>query len=227
MIARSTWRSIAAATLAAAVVAPAFGQAPQGQRPERGQGRRGAFVATIPVEALEKALSLTGDQKTKIKAVQDKLRAEMRENRPQPGAPPAPGQPGGRGGAFGETMRNANQEIMGILTDAQKTKLRELSQGLGGLRMVGIPMGLALQLNLTADQKSKLQAIGEGVREKMQAIPREERREKMRPLMEETRAKAMEVLTAAQKAQVEKFMKENPQGGRGQGRPGGPGRPPR
>ncbi len=68
-----------------------------------GFGRRGGgplTVASVPVEALAKPLSLTADQKTKITGIQAKYREDMRALFPQGGrGGPGGGRPGGGPGA--------------------------------------------------------------------------------------------------------------------------------
>lgn len=70
---------------------------------------------------------------------------------------------------------------------------------------------------LTEDQKKKITAIYGKVREKMEAVPQEERREKMGSIMQETRKEIRAVLTPEQ----QKKYDEMPQGGRGGGNGGG------
>lgn len=100
---------------------------------------------------------------------------------------------------------------------------RPQTGGGGGFRG-GIP-GLD-QLDLTAAQKEKVDAIQKEQREKMQALfqdqttPREERSTKMRELMQGTQTKIDGVLTAEQKKKLEEIRKAAPQPGPGR-RPGG------
>jgi Spy/CpxP family protein refolding chaperone len=115
------------AALVVAMSLPAVAQQPgapgggQGRGQGRGSGQRGGYggrgggqltLANVPVEALAKSLSLTGEQKTKIEAIQTKHREEMRAMFPQGGRggfggpgggaagarPGGPGAPGGSGG---------------------------------------------------------------------------------------------------------------------------------
>ncbi|HEY6167891.1 MAG TPA: hypothetical protein VI454_07620 [Verrucomicrobiae bacterium] len=84
--------------------------------------------------------------------------------------------------------------------------------GLQGLR------GNLEELNLTAEQKSKLDAFQEEQREKMQGLrdaAPEERREKFQKLQEATTAKMKEVLTAEQFAKWEKSRAAAPSGAPG------------
>ncbi len=76
---------------------------------------------------------------------------------------------------------------------------------------------MAEDLNLSAEQKSKLQAAFQAQREAMKDATPEERREKMRENRQAMDAKIKEILTAEQYAKWEKTREENRPG-----RPGGP-----
>jgi Spy/CpxP family protein refolding chaperone len=65
--------------------------------------------------------------------------------------------------------------------------------------------------SLTAEQKTKIEAIMAKQREALQAIPQEERQEKGREIMTKGRADIRAVLTAEQQAKFDAM----PQGGRG------------
>ena len=79
------------------------------------------------------------------------------------------------------------------------------------------------QLNLTADQKQKVEALMKEQREKnagLRDLPQEERRVKMQESRKEMDAKMKEILTAEQYEKWTKLREENRRGG-----PGGPGGP--
>lgn len=209
-------RLVAAGTLAIVVSLPAFAQAPAapGQQPGQGRqgrgqrGQRGVSLATIPIDALDAAIKLKADQKTKIQAIQDKLRTDSQAFRPQPGSPPDP--------ANRDKMRELNQkaiaDIQAILTTEQKDKLKTTMAEMGTLRSVGIPLALAGSLKLSDDQKKKIADVAKEIREKMQNGGQGVDR---RALMQEGRTKVEAILTADQKAAIEKYNKEHPrQGGR-------------
>jgi Spy/CpxP family protein refolding chaperone len=87
---------------------------------------------------------------------------------------------------------------------------------------------LAEQLNLTAEQKPKVEAIMKSAGEKRKALKDdtsltpEQRREKMQAIQADTKAKLKEVLTPEQLTKFEEMAK-NRRGG-GPGGPGGPGK---
>src|SRR5437016_7587999 len=177
---RSILKLIPAITLlSAAVCISAAAQQPGPPGGGRQGGRGGGFgggmrggrqvsVANVPVEALEKPLSLSADQKTRITAIQTKAREEMRGMFPQggpggggfrrgggqPGGPPAGGPPagapppGGRpGGDFQAIMQKitdlntkTQHEIEGVLNASQKAKLPGLIREFQAARGAGIPL---------------------------------------------------------------------------------------
>ncbi len=77
---------------------------------------------------------------------------------------------------------------------------------------------MAEELNLTDDQKAKLQEVFKAQREAMKDLSPEERREKMKESREAMNAKIKAILTAEQYAKWEKIRDERRPGG-----PGGPG----
>jgi len=87
---------------------------------------------------------------------------------------------------------------------------------------------LSEELELTADQKTKIEAVlkeqAESMRGLRDAAP-EERREKMQAARQEINAKIKGILTADQYAKWEKIREERGPGGLGRGnRPDGPGK---
>ena len=181
---------------------------PQRGQGQRGQGQRGGRVslATLPVKALDTALKLSDDQKTKITAIQDKYRTDAQALRPAQGAQPDP--------ANREKLRDlstkANSDIEAILTKEQNDKVKDTLKELTSLARAGIQPALALEQNLTADQKTKIAAIAADVQQKTQGGG------DRRAAMEEARTKVDAILTTEQKAARDKFMAER---GRNRRRP--------
>jgi periplasmic protein CpxP/Spy len=91
----------------------------------------------------------------------------------------------------------------------------------GGMGMKERVDKMAEDLKLTADQRTKVEAVMKDQAEKRRALrdlTPEERREKSQAMREEMAKKMKEILTAEQ---FEKWEKNRPQGGpRGQGGPG-------
>lgn len=98
----------------------------------------------------------------------------------------------------------------------------------GKERPAGVRPGggkIADELGLSAEQKTKLQAVrkdaaekGKAIREDASLTP-EQRREKIKAIAEESKTKQKEILTPEQFAKLEEMQKNRP------GRPGGPGSP--
>ncbi|MBI3945241.1 MAG: hypothetical protein HY321_04930 [Armatimonadetes bacterium] len=199
--------AVTALILAAAVTV-------QAQR--TGGGRRGGMTAVtlaqIPAAALEQPLQLTKEQMEKITAIQTKLREELR------------GLAGG-GGDRQYTMERrqqlntkATQDIEAVLTDAQKQKVPDLIKQMQVYRNCGIPLEVVAALKLTPDQVTKLEAISKEYQTKLEGMQTGGGGfDGFRELREATQQKVQAVLTADQKAIVEKWQRDNPQPGRGAG----------
>ncbi|MCX6344786.1 MAG: hypothetical protein NT018_06905 [Armatimonadetes bacterium] len=90
--------------------------------------------------------------------------------------------------------------------------------GPGGPRHGGFPM-----LNLTAAQKTKMEAIRKADRKTMQAImsnsklSEDAKRQKMMDLRKQSRTKMNAILTPAQKKKLEEMRKQRPEFGKGPG----------
>jgi Spy/CpxP family protein refolding chaperone len=88
---------------------------------------------------------------------------------------------------------------------------------------------LATELNLTADQKTKVKAIFEAQQKQVQAVmadkslSQDQRMAKLRPMFEGTQAKIRKLLTPAQQKKWDDFQARMRQRMRERGGPGGPG----
>ncbi len=197
--------AVAAALGLALTAPPVSAQAPDapGAGRQRGQGRQGgraASVATVSVDAISTIATLTAEQKTKIKAIQDKLQETTRSLRPQQGAPRDPASRE----KIAEAQKAAVTEIEAVLTPEQKTKVQAAIKELGGLQALGIPMAIAVELKLTDPQKKQLAEIAKAALAETQALAPDERRSGARERMQANRAKAEAILTTEQKAIVAK-----------------------
>lgn len=204
-----------------------FAQAPAAQQPgQPGQARqrrqvrqRPVQLATLPVATLDKLLSLTPDQKTKVTAIHDKLLSDLKAATPPATAQPA--QPGQRGQRPDPAVRQkrmelttaANKEIEALLTDEQKKKLPDVGEEVSAVTSTGAPQGMVGELKLTPDQKKKIAEIQKEMRDKRTALSSltpEERRAKGAELRQERQTKIDALLTPDQKASIEKYNKEHP-----------------
>src|SRR5205814_6503 len=102
----------------------------------------------------------------------------------------------------------ANSDILAALTPEQQSTLRSASRGMSTLNNVGIPPALAMELKLTEDQKTKLGQIATEVRDKLKTGA------KKRDLQLEVKPRVEAILTADQKAIVEKYVAAHRKGKR-------------
>ncbi len=104
------------------------------------------------------------------------------------------------------------------LMQAQEGEKKGKGGGRGGM---GNPEQMVQRLDeavqLTAEQKTKITAIYAKSREKMQALPEDQRMEKGREIMTATRAEVRAVLTAEQQKKFDEMAPGRGQGG-GQGK---------
>ena len=216
---------------------------------QRGGGLMQMGLSNLPVDVLVKGLKLTDDQKTKVDDVQKKIREAQRAafgggNNPFGGGAgggnrPDPAQLQEMMTKMQEDRKKNDAQIEGVLTDDQKKALPAFLKDVQTFQTAQLPLPLIGDLKLTEDQKTKMAAVVKQV----QTISQEKRQEAMdnqdfqalREIMTQTQTalkdKTRALLTADQKAMVEKYEKENPnqgfgaRGGRGggQGGPGGAG----
>jgi Spy/CpxP family protein refolding chaperone len=171
--------------LAFEVVVPA----PASAQLAQGQGRGQATLASIPVDVLAGPLKLTDDQKTKIRASQEKVAKATAE------------------------ARAANTEIIAVLTGEQKGKVEGVVRELGSYQQVGIPLQVLGELKLTDGQKSKIKPIAEEMQKKLQGLRAaggQSNLQAMRQVRQDSAAKVAVILTAEQKAAIETWRKANP-----------------
>jgi len=205
---KAIWMSALGLAFALVVSASASAQRAQGQGP--GQGRGPATLASIPVDLLAGPLKLTADQKTKIKASQDKVAKATAEAGKAAGA-------GGGGDAGFQAVRDARQaaikEITAVLTGEQKGKVEGVVREFGSYQQVGIPLQVLGELKLTDGQKSKIKPIAEEMQKKVQELRAgggQPDRQAMQQMRQDYAAKVTAILTAEQKAAIEKWRKANP-----------------
>ena len=240
-ISRLSWIG-AAVVLSTCAAAGAFAQAGVGQPPPGGgrqgrggfgQGRFGGGALTLanaPIDVLAKELKLSEEQKTAISTARMKVQTEMQAlMRPTDGGQPnfQELQP-----KMQEINQKAAKDIEAVLKDDQKAEAPALLKLLSTLQALRIPVQTYSDLKLTAEQKTKLTALGAAVAkdratkiQEMTAARQAGDQAKMQEIMQAMRGtgqpneKGLEVLTADQKELVTKYIKEHPQqGGR---RPGG------
>lgn len=183
----------------------------QGERAQRRAGLGGfrpggaVSLAQIPLSALNAAVGLTAEQKTKIEAIHTKLRSEQKGLLPTPGTPREPGAMREALQKLAALNRQASQEIEAVLTPEQKAKLPELRRKLALIRAAGIPLQVYDELKLTNDQIKQIIDIGEDVQKKMREVLTSGERSRLREIRREAREKTLAVLTAEQKQILQKY----------------------
>ncbi len=210
---------------------------------QRGGGLMQMGLSNLPVDVLVKGLKLTDDQKTKVDDVQKKIREAQRAAFGGGNNPFGGGAGGGNRldpaqlqemmTKMQEDRKKNDAQIEAVLTDDQKKALPAFLKDVQTFQTAQLPLALVGDLKLTDDQKTKMAAVVTQI----QKIAQEKRQEAMdnqdfqslREIMTQTQTalkdKTRALLTADQKAMVEKYEKENPNqgfGGRG-GRGGAPG----
>jgi len=185
-------------------------------------------VTDIQLAVLDKALTLTADQKTQIQAITKEFRDAARKLMPRPnddGTMPDKASMDAAMVKITALDKAASDKITALLTEKQKTALAKLISDINLYRILGIPAEVAPKLNLTADQLKKLTAIADKARTALKALAKTANRQSMFAILREANDAAMDVLTDDQYAIVEQAMKNNQRGGPGGG-PGGQGGPP-
>ena len=225
--------------------APAAGGGRQGGRQGGGQFGGGRIaLSSLSLATMDTGLTLTADQKTKIKAILDKKDADTKALPALPAF--TPGQPPADPQAFQEAFQKrgainttANNDIQALLTDDQKAKLPAFLQELGAMQQAGIPAGVLGDLKLTADQKKKImaqaQASQQEMQDKRQAAQQSGQRmspQDMMAMRKDAQDKIAEILSPTQRAMLDKYNRDHPQpafggfgGGRRQNGPGAAGAP--
>lgn len=192
----------------------------QGSGNGQGAGRRRAGQQgqqrRMPLADAVKALNLPAEQQTKVDALIEKSRSDMRA------LPQEERRAKGR-----EIQAKLLQDVNALLTPEQQTKLREEMRSQrqnGGNNNAGPFNGLVQQLNLTAEQKAKIDPIVKDATDQMakaradQNLQGRDRSQKMRSIMDDTRNKIRPLLTPEQQTKLDSYR---PGQGGGGNRPGG------
>jgi Spy/CpxP family protein refolding chaperone len=172
--------------------------------PRGGQGRRGG-MAGLPVSAIDTLVKLTADQKTKITAVQDKLKTDVAAS-------------AGDRTKTRELTTAANEDIKAVLTpDQQKTLAEKLPVVMLLNQSKAVPAGALGDVKLTSDQMDKIKTAAMATQEKMKAVAKEDRKTKNPEILADFKTQVDTILTADQKETVSKF--HAPKGGKKKANP--------
>lgn len=185
-------------------------QAPAGQHGHMG-------MRFDPVARLTKELNLTAEQQNQIRSILQNNRQQfmaLRQNT-----------------SLNQEQKAAQMKslhaselasIKSVLT-AEQAKKFEAMGGLRGGRGFGM-MGMLNKLNLSAEQKAKIDSIMKDAKMQMAALNKEnlsdaDRRSKSREIMTSHHEAVMNVLSNSQKAQLKALLSERGQHARGQNPP--------
>ena len=209
----------------------------QGDRPRRGRGGPGGAGGPgrmSPTQTLERSreevtsLDLKDDQKTKLDAIfkdaaekAKLLEAEVQSLQPRDRAEKV--QP------FNRDLR---EKVAGVLTDEQKQTLRKKMAARAAGQMTDRWKRVLGELNLTAEQKSKVDAVLADAQKKAETQAAEADPGQgggrgpgggLFAGMQETRQKIQDILTPEQKQKLDEIMPQRGPGGRGGAGRGGRG----
>ena len=187
-----------------------------GNRPPRGPQGAATLVRT-PIKALTSLLKLTGDQTTAIQKIQTDFQTADKANRPAPPDPNGGGTPPDRATMDANRAKSqqlekaANDQILALLSDSQKTAAADLLKLLPTLREAGIPLEVLSALNLTDDQKTQIAATVKADKDAANG-------DMGRALHDKIHADVTALLSADQQATLTAYVKAHP---RPMGGPGG------
>lgn len=157
-----------------------------------GQGRR-AGLTNLPVSAIDALVTLKDDQKTKILAIEDKLKTDV-------------------AAAVGDKVKTrdlmtvANADIRAVLTPDQRSALTEKLPVVMLLNQSkAVPAGAYADVKLTADQMDKIKTVAMATQDKMKAVAKEDRKTKNPEILADFKTQVDTILTADQKEAVAKF----------------------
>ena len=200
-------------------------QAAQG--PNRAQqGEPGAALVQRLQEQMA-TLDLTDQQKTEVEKILADVKEQVKALRADAQANKLP-QPELRD-RMQALIQETREKVMQVLTPEQKQKAREQMAQAGPLGILERIQKMAVELNLTDDQKTKIGTLitdvrdqAKGIREKAQGDQQAAMQE-MQKLLRESREKVMQLLTPEQSQKLTDLLKERPIRGDGAGRAtGGP-----
>ncbi len=157
-----------------------------------GQGRR-AGITSLPVSALDALVTLTADQKSKIGAIEDKLKTDVTAD-------------AGDKVKTRELTDAAITDINVVLTSDQKATLTEKLPIVMLLNQSkAVPARVFGDVKLTSDQMDKIKTIAAGTQDKLKAIAKADRKTQNPIVLADFKTQVDALLTADQKVTISKF----------------------
>jgi Spy/CpxP family protein refolding chaperone len=200
---KSGW-VVAGLLIAAMATQTALAQREEGRR---GRGPGGGMFGPPTASALmrakevQEALKLTDEQKDKVEKINDENREEMRKLF----------QDGGMDrDKMVEVAKKTSEQISEVLDDGQEKRLMGILIQVSGAAAVSDP-SVAKELNITDDQKKKLQEVRMSAREQFQGfrdLSSEERGKKVAEVQADINKKILAELTADQQKQLDDLKGE-------------------
>lgn len=208
-----------ALVVVASLISAAAAQAPEGRRQGRAGLNRGSLLGLLRIEQVQKDLKLDDETVAKVKELQEKLGAEMREKAAAAREIEDRAQRREKMTEVrGESDRKAREQLREILSKEQMMRLYQIRMQLRSVAESLTNKYVAGKLKLTDEQKEKLAQIQKDARAKRTELMSglrdagdEQRREamtKVRQLRTETDEKALGILTDEQKEAFEKMKGE-------------------
>lgn len=190
---------------------------PAAAAPDAAKQGRGQRAGQGALQGIIQQLNLTDDQKAQVKPILEDLKHAMEEARNL--------QPPERGQKMREALQTAREKLNPILTEEQRTKLKELT---AQATDPAARLQAALKnLNLTDDQKAKIKDVVDKYRPqfgeimKSAAGDRQAAMQQIRPLLQEMRDNITAILTPEQAQKFRDSIGGGRGGAGGAGRPGG------
>ena len=158
----------------------------------------GAAVRLASIDEVRKALKLSDEQKEKVDEIKDEFRSGFRTLL----------QEGGAREGVQKLNQDAAVKLAELLDDAQEKRLRGITIQILGANAVMVDSDLAKELNITDEQKTRLQEIQRSNMREMRDAFRasdvrdENRRAKFEKLRASAEKKLLDVLTSEQREQL-------------------------
>ena len=198
-----------AAVLLGAVAVPVFAQdappaAPAAPAPAARQGRGGGRnlqLVNVPIAVMDMIAPLKDEQKTQIKAIQDKEKTDF--------AAAASDRP-----TQNQVATKASDDIKALLTPEQTTAVTKATPMLNMINQSRvIPIAALPDVKLTKDQMTKISAIVDTEQAKLQGLTGQERRAKMTEVNADFKTQVEALLTTDQKDVIAKYEAAHPRPG--------------
>ena len=188
--------AVAAVLLSSAALQPLYAQPQPAAPPTPTYGAQAGQIAT-DLTAVLKSLNLTEAQKTQIKAIADKYRPQVRAIATNKALTTDQ-----KHTQLQALRAAARAEIDAVLTPVQKAKMKALRATLEQ-ELKALVARIGDELNLTSDQKSKIQAIAGDARIQAAAIVSDP------ALMRRQKAQQLQALRAATRACIRAILDES------------------